>query len=78
MFEVTLRLLQALEYEIGDKINMIKLANLEEESSKKYLNMLSELNLVTKDDFNVFKITDKGRNFIQEHKKLNVNKANYA
>ncbi len=78
MFEVWLRFLQGLEYRIGDKINMNKLVNLEEGLSKKYLNMLSELNLVTEDYFNFFNITDKGRYFIQEYKKLIMNEANYA
>lgn len=48
-------------------------ANLATRSSTSYVNVILRFNLVAKDEArNTFKLTDKGRMFLEEYKKLRM------
>ena len=70
IFDVMASLLEVLEDGPCNKTRMASRANLATRSSTRYINFVLRFNLVSKNDSNYFTITDKGRMFLEEYKKL--------
>ncbi len=70
VFDVLASLLEVLEDDPCNKTLLGSRANLASRSSKRYIDMLLRFNLATKDYLNCFKLTDEGRVFLHEYKKL--------
>ncbi|MFY3739583.1 MAG: putative transcriptional regulator [Candidatus Nitrosomirales archaeon] len=72
-FDIVARLLEILEEGACNKTILASKANLATRSSTSYVNIILKFNLVSKDETtNTFKLTDKGRMFIDEYKKLRM------
>jgi len=72
-FDIVARLLEILEEGASNKTMLASRANLATRSSTSYVNIILKFDLVTKDgSTNTFKLTDKGRMFLEEYKKLRM------
>ncbi len=71
MFDIVASLLEILDRGACNKTTLAGKANLATRSSTKYINLILRFNLVTKDESaNCFQMTDKGREFLKEYKKI--------
>jgi predicted transcriptional regulator len=72
-FDIVARLLEILEEGACNKTMLASRANLATRSSTSYVNIILKFELVTKDESkNTFALTDKGRMFLEEYKKLKM------
>ncbi|MGH9933574.1 MAG: winged helix-turn-helix domain-containing protein [Nitrososphaerales archaeon] len=72
-FDIVASLLEILEEGACNKTMLASRANLATRSSTSYVNIILKFGLVTKDEYkNIFKLTDKGRLFLEEYKKLKM------
>ena len=73
LFDIIASLLEVLESGACSKTTMASRANLATRGSRKYVNMILGFNLIVKDeDRNFFKITEKGRRFLEEYRRLKM------
>ncbi len=73
IFDVIASLLEILEEGRCNKTTLSTRANLDTRSSKRYIDMLLKFNLVlNQNSHNSFKITDKGKDFLEEYKALKM------
>ena len=71
IFDVVASILEVLEGGACNKTTLASRANLATRSSKRYINMILRFDLATKDEStNSFRVTDKGRQFLEEYKKI--------
>ena len=70
IFDILVRILTILEVEPCNSNTLAGRINLATPSLRRFIDMLLQLNLVSKDYSNGFKISDKGRTFLQEYEKL--------
>ena len=70
-FDIVASLLEVLEEGACNKTTLASRANLATRASTSYINIVLRFNLATK-EYNVFKLTDKGRRFLEEYKKLKM------
>jgi len=72
-FDIIANLLQILEEGACNKTALASRANLATRSSTSYVDILLKFNLVSKDaSRNIFKLTENGRMFLEEYKKLKM------
>ncbi|MGH9922131.1 MAG: winged helix-turn-helix domain-containing protein [Nitrososphaerales archaeon] len=72
-FDIIASLLQILEEGACNKTALASRANLATRSSTSYVDILLQFNLVSKDESRkAFKLTEKGRMFLEEYKKLKM------
>lgn len=72
-FDIVARLLEILGEGACNKTMLASKANLATRSSTSYVNIILRFNLVVKDEAtNNFRLTDKGRMFLDEYKKLKM------
>jgi len=73
LFDIVASLLEVLEAGDCNKTTLASRANLATRSSRRYINMILRFNFVVKvESMNFFKITDKGRRFLEEYRKLKM------
>ena len=71
VFDISASLLEVLEIGHCNKTTLGNRANLPTRSLKRYMDLLLRFNLATQDEFtDSFKVTDKGRNFLEQYMKL--------
>ena len=65
-------LLEALSEEPSHKTNLASRANLDTRATNRYLTLILQTNLVTIDADSEIRITPKGKDFLEEYKKLKM------
>lgn len=72
-FDIVASLLEILEEGACNKTTLASRANLATRASASYVDIILRFNLVAKDvASNTFRLTDKGRMFLDEYKKLRM------
>ncbi len=72
LFDIVASLMEALEESDCNKTTLASKANLATRALTSYINLVLTFNLVRKDENNYFKITNKGKAFLEEYKKLKM------
>jgi predicted transcriptional regulator len=71
-FDIVASLLEALSEEPSHKTNLASRANLDTRATNRYLTLILQTNLVAMDEDSEIRITPKGKNFLEEYKKLKM------
>lgn len=71
-FDIVANLLDVLSVEPSNKTNLASKANLDTRATNRYLNLILKTKLVHVDENNELRITTKGKDFLQEYRKLKL------
>jgi predicted transcriptional regulator len=71
-FDIVASLLEALSEESSNKTNLASRANLDTRATNRYLNLILKTKLVIMDGDNALRITPKGKDFLEEYRKLRL------
>ncbi|MFY3741539.1 MAG: putative transcriptional regulator [Candidatus Nitrosomirales archaeon] len=71
-FDIVANLLEALSDEPSNKTNLASKANLDTRATHRYLNLILKTKLIYMDDANELRITSKGKDFLEEYRKLKL------
>jgi predicted transcriptional regulator len=71
-FDIVANLLEALSDEPSNKTNLASKANLDTRATHRYLNLILKTKLIDMDDANELRITSKGKDFLEEYRKLKL------
>jgi len=71
-FDIVASLLEALSEEPAHKTNLASRANLDTRATNRYLTLILQTNLVAIDGNSEIRITPKGKDFLEEYKKLKM------
>jgi predicted transcriptional regulator len=71
-FDIVANLLEALLDEPSNKTNLASRANLDTRATQRYLNLIMKTELVELDGPNMIRITTKGKDFLEEYRKLKL------
>ncbi|MEM3157732.1 MAG: winged helix-turn-helix domain-containing protein [Nitrososphaerales archaeon] len=73
VFDIVGNLLEHLEAGAYAKTALASKANLSTRSSSKYISLILRVKLAVRDEStNLYKLTDKGRKFLEEYRKLRM------
>lgn len=71
-FDIVANLLEALSDEPSNKTNLASRANLDTRATHRYLDLILKTKLVYMDGENEIRITSKGKEFLDEYRKLKL------
>ena len=71
-FDIVANLLEALLEEPSNKTNLASRANLDTRATQRYLNLILKTELVTLEGSTMIRITSKGKDFLEEYRKLKL------
>lgn len=71
-FDIVANLLEALLEEPANKTNLASRANLDTRATHRYLELIIKTRLIQMNDQNELRITTKGKEFLEEYKKLKL------
>ena len=71
-FDIVANLLEALSEEPANKTRLASKSNLDTRATHRYLSLILKTKLITVDPDNTLRITAKGKDFLEEYKKLKL------
>jgi predicted transcriptional regulator len=71
-FDIVANLLEAVSDRPSSKTNLSSRANLDTRATHRYLDLILKTKLITADETNMLRITPKGKDFLDEYKKLKL------
>jgi predicted transcriptional regulator len=71
-FDIVANLLEALTEEPANKTKLASRANLDTRATQRYLSLILKTKLIDVDSTNLLRITPKGKEFLQDYRKLKL------
>jgi predicted transcriptional regulator len=71
-FDIVANLLEEVSEQPSSKTNVASRANLDTRATQRYLDLILKTQLIKIDNENIIRITGKGKDFLEEYKKLKL------